>query len=156
MNIDQYIETELAGIYEDYHDYNFSELSSLESSKIYPMVLSLSLYKCNLTSLKGIENFPNIESLDISQNDLSIWGLEGIENCKKLNTIYCKSCKLDSLLGVELLPNLKMISFGENRLPMEVKEIKEKHRKCTEEVKKYYNTVSRKRKIENILKRNKI
>ena len=157
MNIDE-LKANKIGIQTIYsHEYNGTELSSLESSKIYPMVLSLSVYNTKITSLKGIENFPNLQILDITNVDLSSFGLKGIENCKKIQKIFCTGSKLSTLEGIEDLSDLDLIAYSDNLLPDEILEFNnsgDPFHKVVNELKYYYKTITRKRKIKNILERN--
>lgn len=82
--------------------------------KIDNTKIELNFNRKNLTSLDGIDNFPNLESLTCSYNNLkSLRGIEKLNNLKYLN---CDNNNLTSLRGIEKLSNLKTVNCNDNNL----------------------------------------
>ena len=67
---------------------------------------SLKINDASITNLYDLVFFPNLINLEI--NGLTLKNLDGIENCKNLEAIYCYSI-VDDLSKVEYLKNLDMI-----------------------------------------------
>lgn len=67
-----------------------------------------------LTSLKGIEKFPNLTYLNAHDNLLT--NMSGIENCQSLRELFVSKNQLTSLDHICLLKNLEELQISENLL----------------------------------------
>lgn len=78
-----------------------------------------------LQSLKGIEYFTNVTSLNV--REACIDSLEYIRKMKKLESLICYNNLLSSLDGIQDLPNLKYIEidkkFRTDKFPLEYKRV---------------------------------
>lgn len=87
-----------------------SKISGIETNDLkFKWMKNQKILKINdasITNLYDLVFFPNLTSLEI--NGLTLKNLDGIENCKNLETIYCYSI-VDDLSKVEYLKNLNSI-----------------------------------------------
>lgn len=68
--------------------------------------LILGTYTSNITSLEGIENFPNLEYLYLSYNNKQL-DISEIKKCTNLKRITMHDSRITSLSGLEYLTNLQ-------------------------------------------------
>lgn len=98
--------------------YKFKSFSNIEvfyfQNSSLPQYPAKPIETPHITNLEGIEIFPNLKLLWV-QHNYFLTSLKGIENCKKLETLFCFGCKLNSLEGIEDLIYLKRIDcYGNN------------------------------------------
>lgn len=122
---------------------NKAGLTSLEGVEVFTKAKKIYINKNNLTSLKGIEKLPNLEAIECSNNIIE--SLEGIEKLKNLRMVYCENNNITSLKELINLNNLFEICVMGNPLPKEIRDY------TINEMKTYYRTIERKRKIELII-----
>ena len=70
--------------------------------------------RCQLTSLRGLDDCPNLTELDCSVNKLT--SLVGLEHCPSLERLNCCSNQLTSLKEIASCPNLRVLDCSVNRL----------------------------------------
>lgn len=102
-------ETKIRFASENFEKY-VSKISGIETNdlkfKWMKNQKSLKINDASITNLYDLVFFPNLINLEI--NGLTLKNLDGIENCKNLEAIYCYSI-VDDLSKVEYLKNLDMI-----------------------------------------------
>jgi hypothetical protein len=91
---------------------NINDLITNGKLKIDNTKIELNFDRKNLTSLDGIENFPNLESLTCSYNKLK--SLRGIEKLTKLRFLHCDDNNLINLYGIENLNKLNTLTYCNN------------------------------------------
>lgn len=102
-------ETKIRFASENFEKY-VSKISGIETNdlkfKWMKNQKSLKINDASITNLYDLVFFPNLTNLEI--NGLTLKNLDGIENCKNLESIYCYSI-VDDLSKVEYLRNLDTI-----------------------------------------------
>ena len=102
-------ETKIRFASENFEKY-VSKISGIETNdlkfKWMKNQKSLKINDASITNLYDLVFFPNLINLEI--NGLTLKNLDGIENCKNLESIYCYSI-VDDLSKVEYLKNLNTI-----------------------------------------------
>ena len=102
-------ETKIRFASENFEKY-VSKISGIETNdlkfKWMKNQKSLKINDASITNLYDLVFFPNLTNLEI--NGLTLKNLDGIENCKNLEVIYCYSI-VDDLSKVEYLKNLNSI-----------------------------------------------
>lgn len=102
-------ETKIRFASENFEKY-VSKISGIETNdlkfKWMKNQKSLKINDASITNLYDLVFFPNLINLEI--NGLTLKNLDGIENCKNLEAIYCYSI-VDDLSKVEYLKNLNTI-----------------------------------------------
>lgn len=101
-------------------DLSFNRLTSLETPDSIGELESVERLEVgwnNLTSLRGIEKFPNLKILNIGANRLTdLTTLSWMTNPDKLTGLLVSGNELKDLTGVEVLTGLETLSVGDNRL----------------------------------------
>lgn len=82
--------------------------------KDFQRVHFLKISSKNLTSLKGIEKFPNLTYLNAHDNLLT--NMSGIENCQYLRELYVSKNKITSLDHICKLEKLEELQIADNQL----------------------------------------
>ena len=102
-------ETKIRFASENFEKY-VSKISGIETNDLkFKWMKNQKILKINdasITNLYDLVFFPNLTNLEI--NGLTLKNLDGIENCKNLEVIYCYSI-VDDLSKVEYLKNLNAI-----------------------------------------------
>ena len=105
---------------------SFNRLSSLETPDSIGELESVERLEVgwnNLTSLRGIEKFPNLKILNIGANRLTdLTPLSLLKIPDKLTTLYASGNEMKDLAGAEILTGLETLSVGDNGLT-DIKEI---------------------------------
>lgn len=83
---------------------NYTEVSGIEN---FPNLEFLEIWNSNITDLSGIESLNKLVLLKI--RDCKITGLSRIENLKNIARIEIIDCKINSLAPLKQLPNLKQL-----------------------------------------------
>jgi hypothetical protein len=105
-------------------------ITSLECDKVYPNILTLNCNNNNLMDLKGLENFPNVNTLDLCNNGFPLLDDINSDNVHKISPML-------------KLKKLHLLHYqNENRISLSVD---------LEEFKKWTNRILRQTKIKNIL-----
>lgn len=107
-------------------DLSFNRLTSLETPDSIGETESVERMEVgwnNLTSLRGIEKFPNLKILNIGANRLTdLTPLSLLKIPDKLTTLYASGNEMKDLAGAEILTGLETLSVGDNCLT-DIKEI---------------------------------
>ena len=97
-------------------DFSRTEISDLTPIQHLKQLKQIISRENELSGLRGIENFPNLVSLDISFNNLNLSELRGIENSPNLVSLDISDNNLSELRGIENFPNLVSLDISENNL----------------------------------------
>jgi hypothetical protein len=93
--------------------FGISSLSK-NSTKNLKAINLLNFYDMMLVSLKGIELFPNLKSLNLTTNRLK--DLSGIECLTKLERLQCSENQIDSYKYIAMLKELEDLKITDNYL----------------------------------------
>lgn len=75
----------------------------------------ISLRNNEITEIKGLEKFPNLEELDLFANGIS--EIKGLEMLKNLRILDLCSTRVTEIKGLENLGNLENLSLGHTSIP---------------------------------------
>ncbi|XP_069085726.1 leucine-rich repeat and IQ domain-containing protein 1 isoform X2 [Pleurodeles waltl] len=74
---------------------------------------SLTLRRCGLTALEGLDKCSDLKYIDVQENSIQILNCEALEN---LCTILLSSNRLTSIHGLDGCPNLKNLELSYNKI----------------------------------------
>ena len=92
------------------------ELTSLEGIENFPNLEEIHCVYCKLTSLKGIEHLTNLKRLSCRGNELT--SLEDIENLSNLEEIDCRENDITSLNELIFLNRLTRLFYDEDKITL--------------------------------------
>lgn len=91
-----------------------TRLTSLKGIEHFPDLVGIEIIGCNLKNIEELKSLKNLEYLDLSRNKIT--SLKGIENCKNLRYLHCPENRLIDLEGIQGLVNLLKIDVMLNKL----------------------------------------
>ena len=96
---------------------NFTKINDYINYEM-PSVKYLTLSGANssiIKSLDGIEYFPNIETLQVWNNNV-ILNISAINSCKQLKYVDISNCKVQNLSGLEGLNSIHTLNLSNNNI----------------------------------------